>query len=97
MEICKDPTLVSERYEIMETVRNVTDQIELIYQKFVDGGIVDPRELVLARFMEVTDDFATLLDVSVESRTRPEKKGIVRGCQKVYQYPYLIISMVAFI
>jgi len=82
MEICKDPLLVSDKYERMETIRNITDQIELIYQKFIDNVIVDPRDLVIARFMEVTDEFATLLDVSVESKSHPVFKGVVRGCQK---------------
>jgi hypothetical protein len=83
MEICKNPLLVSDRYEKMDFVRSVTDQITLVYQKFVDNAIVDSRDLVLARFLEVTDDFATLLDISVISKQFPEFKGIVRGHQKV--------------
>ncbi len=82
-DIVKDPTLVSDMHDLIEIARPITDQINLIYQKFHGNIILDPRDMLMARFTEVTKNFATILDVSVESKDYPEIKGVKRIFQKV--------------
>jgi hypothetical protein len=91
MDVCKDPLLVSgERYDKIETVREINDQISLIYQKMKGNIILDARDLIHARYLEVENDFATLLDVSIESKSYPEYKGILRVYQLVIVFSNLL-------
>jgi len=84
MQICKDPLLISaDRYEKFEVLREINDQISLIYQKFKGSLILEPRDMVIARFMELTDEYGTLLDISVNTSSLPEQKGILRCYQHV--------------
>jgi len=65
--------------------------------------LLSARDMVTARFLEIDEDYATLLDISIDSTFYPENEGVVRCLQFVitiifYFYTLLhIIYMIFFV
>ncbi len=52
------------------------------------ASLMDPRDMVLAKFTECGSDFATILNCSIKVAERPEVKGCVRADQHVNYLVY---------
>jgi len=87
-EKVSDPKSFVEKLDTVTKLRDISDNLSLMYQRFKGFLVISPRDFLQVKFTEFNGDNATVLAFSVTNKNYPDCEKVTRAHQ-YYSGAYL--------